>query len=135
ATAYSARASEFAGVSTPLRWQELDEPIDPRDFTIVTAPTRFREVGDLWARLRTAKPADLELVFRKYQALQSKAPAAALKPQTGGAAAKGVKPPPRPTTSKSPTTISKSSTARGKAPAPSQKSIAAKNAKTPRGRG
>ena len=37
-------------------------------FTIVTAPERFREVGDLWARLRTAKPANLEAVFRKYQA-------------------------------------------------------------------
>jgi bifunctional non-homologous end joining protein LigD len=67
ATAYSARASSFAGVSTPLRWEELDDDIDPHDFTIVTAPARFREVGDLWARLRTGKPADLETVFRKYE--------------------------------------------------------------------
>jgi bifunctional non-homologous end joining protein LigD len=66
ATAYSARATEFAGVSTPLTWKEIDEPIDPRDFTIVTAPARFGEVGDLWSRLRTSKPADLEAVFRKY---------------------------------------------------------------------
>jgi bifunctional non-homologous end joining protein LigD len=66
ATAYSARASEFAGVSTPLAWEDLDEPIDPRDYTIVTAPARFAERGDLWARLRTAKPANLESVFRKY---------------------------------------------------------------------
>ncbi len=73
ATAYSARASDFAGVSTPLRWQELDDKIDPRDFTIVTAPQRFKEVGDLWGRLRTTKPADLELVFRKYQAAEAKA--------------------------------------------------------------
>ena len=68
ATAYSARASEFAGVSTPLTWDELDEPIDPRAFTIVTAPERFRAVGDLWARIRTSKPANLEAVFEKYQA-------------------------------------------------------------------
>jgi bifunctional non-homologous end joining protein LigD len=68
ATAYSARASEFAGVSTPLKWEELDGPVDPREFTIVTAPKRFREVGDLWARIRTAKPASLEAVFAKYQA-------------------------------------------------------------------
>jgi bifunctional non-homologous end joining protein LigD len=74
ATAYSARASSFAGVSTPLRWEELDDQIDPRDFTIATAPARFRETGDLWARLRTAKPADLETVFRKYQAGQGAAP-------------------------------------------------------------
>lgn len=66
ATAYSARASDFAGVSTPLEWRELDEPIDPDDFTIVSAPARFRKVGDLWARLRTEKPAKLEAVFRKY---------------------------------------------------------------------
>ena len=71
ATAYSARASSFAGVSTPLRWEELDDKIDPHDFTIRTAPARFREVGDLWARLRSSKPADLETVFRKYQARQT----------------------------------------------------------------
>ena len=68
ATAYSARASEFAGVSTPLTWKEVHDGIDPQAFTIVTAPSRFREVGDLWARLRTSKPASLEAVFRKYGA-------------------------------------------------------------------
>jgi len=68
AAAYSARASEFAGVSTPLTWNEVDHGVDPRDFTIVSAPARFREVGDLWARVRTGKPADLEAVFRKYGA-------------------------------------------------------------------
>lgn len=67
ATAYSARASGFAGVSTPLTWQELDDKIDPRDVTIVSAPARFRRVGDLWARLRTGKPANLESVFGKYR--------------------------------------------------------------------
>ena len=66
ATAYSARASEFAGVSTPLRWEELDEPFQPQDFTIVTAPRRFAAIADLWGRLRTARPASLEAVFRKY---------------------------------------------------------------------
>jgi bifunctional non-homologous end joining protein LigD len=66
ATAYSARASDFAGVSTPLIWDEVEAGVDPRDFTIVTAPSRFREVGDLWARLRTSKPARLETVFGKY---------------------------------------------------------------------
>jgi bifunctional non-homologous end joining protein LigD len=66
ATAYSARASDFAGVSTPLDWKEVDAHLDPRDFTIVTAPKRFEKVGDLWARLRTKKPANLEAVFRKY---------------------------------------------------------------------
>ena len=67
ATAYSARASKYAGVSTPLTWKEVFEDIDPRDFTIVTAPARFKKVGDLWAKLRTSKPADLNTVFRKYR--------------------------------------------------------------------
>jgi bifunctional non-homologous end joining protein LigD len=67
ATAYSARASEYAGVSTPLQWAEvLDGALDPRDFTITSAPARFGEVGDLWAKLRTSRPANLEAVFRKY---------------------------------------------------------------------
>jgi bifunctional non-homologous end joining protein LigD len=66
ATAYSARASSYAGVSTPLTWDEVFDDIDPRDFTIVTAPVRFQKVGDLWARLRTSKPANLEAVFRRY---------------------------------------------------------------------
>ena len=69
ATAYSARASPFAGVSTPLTWEELETPFDPKDFTIVTAPQRFRERGDLWARLRTSRPANLEAVFKKYARL------------------------------------------------------------------
>ena len=66
ATAYSARASDFAGVSTPLAWEELDAAIDPHDFTIVSAPRRFAGRADIWARLRTSRPASLESVFRKY---------------------------------------------------------------------
>jgi bifunctional non-homologous end joining protein LigD len=72
ATAYSARASDFAGVSTPLTWQEVHAGVDPRDFTMTTAPARFREVGDLWKRLRTTKPANLESVFRKYMKKEKK---------------------------------------------------------------
>jgi bifunctional non-homologous end joining protein LigD len=59
ATAYSARASEFAGVSTPLAWQELDEPFDPHDFTLETALVRFRQVGDLWAPMHIGRRLDL----------------------------------------------------------------------------
>jgi bifunctional non-homologous end joining protein LigD len=66
ATAYSARASEFAGVSTPLTWKEIDGKVDPREFTIRTAPQRFRNAGDLWQGLRTTKLANLEAIFKKY---------------------------------------------------------------------
>jgi bifunctional non-homologous end joining protein LigD len=88
ATAYSARASEFAGVSTPLTWKEVHAGVDPRAFTIVTAPDRFREVGDLWARLRTTKPANLEAVFRKYQAGDVESAVRQTKARPGSAPAK-----------------------------------------------
>jgi bifunctional non-homologous end joining protein LigD len=67
ATAYSARASDFAGVSTPLAWKEVDGKVDPRDFTVRSAPARFQKVGDLWEGLRTGAPADLQAVFAKYK--------------------------------------------------------------------
>jgi len=67
ATAYSARASEYAGVSTPLTWKEVDAGVDPREFTIRTAPARFRKAGDLWKGLRESRPADLVSVLEKYQ--------------------------------------------------------------------
>jgi bifunctional non-homologous end joining protein LigD len=59
ATAYSARASEYAGVSTPLHWREIEQGVDPRAFTIRTAPERFAETGDLWRELRTGAAVDL----------------------------------------------------------------------------
>jgi bifunctional non-homologous end joining protein LigD len=62
ATAYSARASDYAGVSTPVTWQEVDDGFDRSDFTITTAPDRFEKIGDLWAKLRKAKGVDLRKV-------------------------------------------------------------------------
>jgi bifunctional non-homologous end joining protein LigD len=64
ATAYSARASEWAGVSTPVTWQEIDEGLDPKAFTIEAAPARFEKVGDLWTALRKSKGVDLARVTR-----------------------------------------------------------------------
>jgi bifunctional non-homologous end joining protein LigD len=63
ATAYSARGSEFAGVSTPLTWREVHAGIDPRDFTLTTLPERVRRVGDLWAALRQSPGADLAAIL------------------------------------------------------------------------
>src|SRR4029078_8472133 len=58
ACAYSVRASDYAGVSTPLTWKEVERGVDPRDFNIRTARARFESVGDLWKATRTAKPVD-----------------------------------------------------------------------------
>jgi bifunctional non-homologous end joining protein LigD len=64
ASAYSARASAHAGVSTPLSWKEVDDGVRREDFTIQTVPARVRTVGDLWAKLRTSKPVDLARITR-----------------------------------------------------------------------
>ncbi|HEX4347151.1 MAG TPA: DNA ligase D [Vicinamibacterales bacterium] len=64
ATAYSARASAYAGVSAPLTWKEIDDGVDREDFTIQTMPARVKTVGDVWKTLRTSKPADLARVSR-----------------------------------------------------------------------
>ena len=50
AGAYSARANPDALVSTPIEWDELTDDLDPREFTIETAPARFADVGDIWAK-------------------------------------------------------------------------------------
>ena len=67
ASAYSARANDFAGVSTPLTWDELDAGVTPQDFTVLNFAERMAAVGDLWAPLRKSKGADLRAVA-KYSA-------------------------------------------------------------------
>jgi len=62
ATAYSARASDYAGVSTPVTWQEVDEGFDRTDFTITSSPARFAQVGDLWAKLKKSKGVNLDRI-------------------------------------------------------------------------
>jgi len=68
ACAYSARASAFAGVSTPLRWTEVGAGLDPRDFTVRTFAARLRAAGDLWLELRRSTGVDLEAVLENARA-------------------------------------------------------------------
>ncbi len=72
AAAYSARASPFAGVSAPLTWAEVHDGLktglSPRDFTVENVFDRLAEVGDLWAGLRAAGPADLRAVLAGLEA-------------------------------------------------------------------
>jgi bifunctional non-homologous end joining protein LigD len=49
ACAYCARAKADATVSTPLRWSELGNALDPAAFTIRSVPARIAEVGDIWS--------------------------------------------------------------------------------------
>ncbi len=50
AGAYSPRALEHAPVSCPLEWDELTSA-DPRDFTILSVPSRLQSMGDPWATM------------------------------------------------------------------------------------
>ncbi len=72
AAAYSARASPFAGVSTPLTWVEVHDGLktglSPRDFTLGNIFDRLSGVGDLWAELRSGAPADLRAALAGLEA-------------------------------------------------------------------
>jgi DNA ligase D len=46
ASAYSVRGNQRGTVSTPIRWDEIDD-VAPDDLTILTVPARFAERGDL----------------------------------------------------------------------------------------
>ncbi|HJQ45917.1 MAG TPA: non-homologous end-joining DNA ligase [Amycolatopsis sp.] len=46
ASAYSVRGVPEGTVSTPIRWDEIDD-VEPRDCTIATVPERFAKLGDL----------------------------------------------------------------------------------------
>ena len=45
---YCVRAKAGATVSTPLKWTELTDDLDPRDFHIGNAAERFEKTGDVW---------------------------------------------------------------------------------------
>ena len=51
-SAYSVRPLPDARVSMPLRWDEV-ESCEPADFTLLTAPRRFAELGDAHAEMDT----------------------------------------------------------------------------------
>lgn len=68
ASAYSARASEFAGVSTPITWDEIEAGVSPRDFTIATFAERIKDVGDVWTGLRKTKGPELGSLKRATEA-------------------------------------------------------------------
>ena len=72
ACAYSARASPFAGVSTPLTWAEVHDGVRaglrPDDFTLRSIATRMGQAGDLWRATRTSAPARLDDALARLEA-------------------------------------------------------------------
>jgi DNA ligase D len=53
ASAYSVRGVKEGTVSTPIRWDELDDVL-PQELTIATVPGRFEALGDLHAGIDDA---------------------------------------------------------------------------------
>ena len=48
ASVYSVRPREGAPVSTPLRWDEVNEKLDPREFTMEVVQSRIDQHGELF---------------------------------------------------------------------------------------
>ncbi len=55
ASAYSVRPRAGAPVSTPLRWEEVNEDLDPSTFTMDVVLERVRKHGDLFEGVLTTK--------------------------------------------------------------------------------
>ncbi|MGZ4413882.1 MAG: DNA ligase D [Gaiellaceae bacterium] len=55
ASAYSVRPRPGAPVSTPLRWSEVNEDLDPLAFTMPVVLERVRKLGDLYAGVLTTR--------------------------------------------------------------------------------
>jgi bifunctional non-homologous end joining protein LigD len=55
ASVYSVRPREGAPVSTPLRWEEVTEDLDPRDFTMEVVLGRIERDGDLYEPVLTRR--------------------------------------------------------------------------------
>jgi len=66
ASIYSVRPTPFAGISTPVTWDEIEEGIRIDDFRLDNVRERLDEVGDLWKPVVAGKKRyDLRKVFAK----------------------------------------------------------------------
>jgi bifunctional non-homologous end joining protein LigD len=55
ASVYSVRPKEFAGVSTPVSWEEVERGFHIEDFWLENVPARVRKLGDLWKPLLSSR--------------------------------------------------------------------------------
>src|SRR5262249_8938163 len=59
ASIYSIRPTPLATVSTPLKWEEIENGVEMEDFRIDNLPQRLKKIGDLWKPLLGKKRIDL----------------------------------------------------------------------------
>ncbi|WP_207425320.1 DNA ligase D [Pedobacter sp. SYSU D00535] len=64
AAPYSARPKIGATVSTPLDWDEVNEELDIKQFTIFNTMDRLKEKGDLWQDI-TKEKTDLKAALKR----------------------------------------------------------------------
>ncbi|MFL5764074.1 MAG: DNA ligase D [Bacteroidia bacterium] len=64
AAPYSVRPKPGATVSTPLEWKEVNEKLDPQNFTMKNTLKRIEQKGDLWAPV-IGKGANLDKIIKK----------------------------------------------------------------------
>lgn len=63
---YSARGTEYATVSTPLKWTEVKKGLDPQNYTIQNVPKRLKKTGDLFLPV-LGKGVDIRASLKKLQ--------------------------------------------------------------------
>jgi bifunctional non-homologous end joining protein LigD len=62
---YTPRAREFATVSTPLEWNEVEHNIDPKMFNLLTIEERLHKHGDLIAKVKKQEIRPILELIRK----------------------------------------------------------------------
>ncbi|MEP7103186.1 MAG: DNA ligase D [Candidatus Dojkabacteria bacterium] len=68
ASVYSVRPVVKASVSTPLKWSEVNNKLDVKDYTIKTLSKRLDKMGDLWKPV-VGKGINLEKSIRNLQSI------------------------------------------------------------------
>jgi bifunctional non-homologous end joining protein LigD len=63
---YSLRARPGAPVSTPLKWSEVKEGLEPLDFNMLSVPKRLIKIGDIFAPVLEGA-IDLEEVLKRLE--------------------------------------------------------------------
>ncbi|HEX7049233.1 MAG TPA: non-homologous end-joining DNA ligase [Longimicrobiales bacterium] len=65
---YSLRARPRAPVAMPIRWEEVDDALDPREFRLPDVPARLADEGDAWAEAFRRPAGDIERALERLRA-------------------------------------------------------------------